>query len=217
MHLINKTIKQFKSKKGFDRLYIFRIIFGYLKTKMFYSLFFKYIGSKSIIYKPLKVNGSNNISIGNNVVIESGTWIAAMPLTNETASLVIDDGAVIGHFNHIYATKNIYIGKNVLTADKVYISDNLHSYENIFLPIIKQPIKQISEVSIGDGAWLGENVCIIGASIGKNCVIGANSVVTKDVKDYSIAVGSPAKIIKRYCLEDNIWKKTKPNGDFYEE
>jgi len=140
--LINKIIKEFRNKEGFDRLYIFRMILGYFKTRFFYSLFFKNIGSKSIIYKPLKINGSRNILIGNNVIIESRTWIAALPLTNERAKLVIDDGAVIGHFNHIYATKSVYIGKNVLTADKVYISDNLHSYKDIFLPIIKQPIKQ---------------------------------------------------------------------------
>jgi acetyltransferase-like isoleucine patch superfamily enzyme len=120
---------------------------------------------------------------------------------------VIGDGSCIGNFNHIYATKSIVIGKNVLTADKVYISDNLHGYEDISLPILHQPIKQIGTVIIGDGSWLGENVCVIGAKIGVNCVIGANSVVTKDIPDYCVAVGSPAKIIKRYCFEKQEWLK----------
>jgi acetyltransferase-like isoleucine patch superfamily enzyme len=56
------------------------------------------------------------------------------------------------------------------------------------------------------GAWLGENVCVIGASIGKNSVIGANSVVTKNIPDYCVAVGSPAKVIKKYNVEKQIWE-----------
>jgi acetyltransferase-like isoleucine patch superfamily enzyme len=77
-----------------------------------------------------------------------------------------------------------------------------------------QPIQQIHEVEIGEGAWIGENVCIIGASVGKGCVIGANSVVTKNIPDYCVAVGAPAKIIKRYSFELNEWLKTAPDGSF---
>ena len=66
------------------------------------------------------------------------------------------------------------------------------------MPIINQPIKQISTVRIGERAWLGVVVSVIGANIGKHCVIGANAVVTHDILDYSVAVGIPAKVIKRY-------------------
>lgn len=90
---------------------------------------------------------------------------------------------------------------------KVYISDNLHSFEDIGTPIHKQPIKQIGTVRIGEGSWLGENVCVIGANIGKHCTIGANSVVTHDIPDYSVAVGAPAKVIKRYDFETQQWEK----------
>ena len=108
------------------------------------------------------------------------------------------------------------IGENVLTADKVYISDNLHSYTNIHLPILQQPIKQLKDVYIGSGTGIGENACIIGATIGKQCVIGANAVVTKDIPDYCVAVGAPATIIKRYNLKKQRWVKTHANGDFVE-
>jgi acetyltransferase-like isoleucine patch superfamily enzyme len=156
-----------------------------------------------------------NISIGHNVQVAPKTWLAALPLTGENeVQLVIGDGTNIGHFNHIYATKSIIIGQKVLMADKVYISDNLHSYENITFPIIEQPIKQISPVEIGDGSWIGENVCIIGSKVGKNSVIGANSVVTKDIPDYSVAVGAPAKVIKRYCFSSNKWIRVDENENF---
>jgi acetyltransferase-like isoleucine patch superfamily enzyme len=166
------------------------------------------MGVRSRIYKPLKIEGFKNISIGNKVTIGYNSWLACLPLTgNNNCSLTIADGACIGNFNHIYSTSKIYIEKKVLTADKVYITDNLHSFDLVTVPIMDQPIKQINEVTIGEGVWIGENVCIIGASIGKQSIIGANSVVTKDVPEYCIAVGSPAKIIKRYNFTNKTWEK----------
>jgi acetyltransferase-like isoleucine patch superfamily enzyme len=176
---------------------------------------FKKLGFRSYIDHALKINGSKNIIVGSKVYVGYNSWLAALPLTGEKeCTLEIGDGTSIGNFNHIYATKRITIGKNVLTADKVYIADNLHGYKDINLPIMKQPIKQINIVEIGDGTWLGENVCIIGVKIGKNCVIGANSVVTKDIPDYSVAVGSPAKIIKRYNFKTKLWDLTNSEGLF---
>ena len=74
----------------------------------------------------------------------------------------------------------------------------MHGYENTKIPVKHQPLKQLKEVTIGEGSWIGENVCIIGASVGKNSVVGANSVVTNDIPPFSVAVGSPARVIKEY-------------------
>lgn len=176
---------------------------------------FKRLGFFSYINNSLKINGAQNIEIGRKVLIQYKTWLAAMPLTgNHKPILMIGDGTVIGNFNHIYATNRIIIGTKVLTADKVYISDNLHGFEDVSKPIISQPLKQVCDVVIGDGAWLGENVCIIGASVGKNSVIGANSVVTKNIPDFCVAVGAPAKIIKRYNIKTKTWDNTYPDGTF---
>lgn len=166
------------------------------------------IGNNSIVTKPLCIQGGKNIFIGHNVNIQFMTWLACLPLTGEKeCRLVFEDGCVIGHFNHIISTKSVIFHKNVLTADKVYVSDNLHGYEDVNTPIHKQPIIQNGTVEIGEGSWLGENVCVLGANIGKHCVIGANSVVTKDIPDYSIAVGAPARVIKRYCFDKKEWIK----------
>ncbi len=174
---------------------------------MYYRFLFAQIGAKSRIISPLKLEGSKNINIGKGVRINYKTWLAALPLTKEKECLLeIGDGTVIGNFNHIYATKLIKIGSNVLTADKVYISDNLHGYQNVNLPIMSQPIIQNNIVEIGDGTWLGENVCVLGVKIGKNCVIGANAVVTKDIPDYCVAVGNPARVIKKYNYETKSWE-----------
>ena len=125
--------------------------------------YFQEFGKNSIIDSPLHIQGGKNIFIGDDVVIQFKTWLACLPLTGEKdCQLIIDDGCRIGHFNHIIATKSIIIHKNVLTADKVYISDNLHGYDDINIPIYKQPIKQNGTVEIGEDSWLGENVCVIG-------------------------------------------------------
>lgn len=166
---------------------------------------FKHVGKGVRVYRPLHIDGIGNITLGDSVSIHDGTWLAAMPLTGHDAQLVIEDGTSIGHYNHIYATQSIVIAKDVLTASMVYISDNLHCYEDVKLPVIKQPIKQCKPVVIGEGSWLGENVCVIGASVGKHCVIGANAVVTHNIPDYSVAVGSPAHVVKQYDFNTNTW------------
>lgn len=175
-----------------------------------YPISFHHFGKKSLILCPLQIDGKKNISVGNHVVVGEQSWLAAMPLTNnDKPQLIISNNCSIGHFNHIYATSEIVFEDSVLTADKVYISDNLHSYADISKPIIEQPIKQLKKIRIGEGSWIGENVCIIGASIGKHCTIGANSVVTHDIPDYSVAVGAPARVIKRYNKKTQMWEKVE--------
>lgn len=191
--------------------YSFRNIVRYLLRQVWRAYnkgMYRNLGKSSFIDRPLKIEGKKNIYIGNNVMVKYKTWLAAKSrIGTPNPILEIQDGSIIGHFNHIYATKKIIIGKKVLIADRVYISDNLHSFDDPYRPIMDQPIKQTNAVHIGDGTWIGENSCIIGAIIGRNCVIGSNSVVTKDLPDFSIAVGAPAKIIKRYDTITKEWVK----------
>ena len=118
---------------------------------------------------------------------------------------MIGSGCVFGYNNHITAIRDVVIEDQVLTANNVYISDNLHSYENINVPVMHQPVRFKKPVMIGRGSWIGENVCIIGASVGRNCVIGANAVVTRDIPDYSVAVGAPAVVISQYDQSSQKW------------
>jgi acetyltransferase-like isoleucine patch superfamily enzyme len=184
-------------------------VFNFAQRRFYYFYNrkkYKFLSPKAHIQKLLRVDGKENISIHKGVIIQKLTWIAAMPLTKaEKCHLSIGEGSIIGHFNHIFATGEIEIGKKVLTADKVFISDNQHDFSSIDIPILEQGIIQLPKVTIGDSSWIGENVSIIGASIGKNCVIGANSVVTKDIPDYCVAVGSPARVIKKYDFATKEW------------
>ena len=186
-------------------------------SNLYYKQVFGEYSLNSTIMSPLRLTGMNAIYIKSNVCIHKQCWISADKLSGDIEpQIVIGEGTTIGDFNHIYAIGKIEIGRNVLTANHVYISDTQHLFENVTIPIKKQGIKHLKNITISDGAWLGENVCIIGANIGKNVVVGANSVVTHDIPDYSVAVGSPAYIIKRYDFERNEWRKTDKEGCFIE-
>ncbi|WP_115170165.1 acyltransferase [Sphingobacterium spiritivorum] len=190
----------------------------YIRTwNMVNRIRFDHLGKRSYIRNYLLLQGSKNVWIGDFVYIAYKCWIAAVPLKEgQKCILKIGKGTHIGNFCHIYATQSIAIGEDVLIADRVYISDNMHNYKSVDLPIIDQSIKQLMPVTIGSGSWIGENVCVIGANIGRNCVIGANSVVNKDIPDYCVAVGAPARIIKKFCHERNQWCLTDSKGVFLE-
>jgi acetyltransferase-like isoleucine patch superfamily enzyme len=172
---------------------LIRIIIFYV----FNCLFFNNIDFKSIIIRPLRIEGKKYITLKSRVIIKNYGWLIAIKIDDHNPDLFIGEGTSIGDFCHIAAVRKVVVGKNVLMANNVYISDNLHSFEDINTPIMNQPVVFKSEVIIGDGSWLGENVCVIGATIGKNCVIGANAVVTSDIPDYAVAAGIPARVIRK--------------------
>lgn len=105
----------------------------------------------------------------------------------------------IGERCRISIANSLNIGEKVLLSPNVYITDCDHEYRDIEVSVIDQGIVQEGQtVTIGDGSYIGINAVIVGnVRIGKHCVIGANSVVTKDVPDYCVAVGSPARVIKK--------------------
>lgn len=111
----------------------------------------------------------------------------------------IGQGSEIGERCRISIANSLNMGEKVLLSPNVYITDCDHEYRNLEAPVIDQGIVQKGQtVSIGDGSYIGINAVIVGnVKIGKHCVIGANSVVTKDVPDYCVAVGSPARVIKK--------------------
>lgn len=157
------------------------------------------------MFRPFRVDGGIDISIGKRTIFQRGAWLYCCGVDGRPASLTIGEGCIFGYNNHITAVSQVVIGDSVLTANNVYISDNIHGYEDITLPIMHQPVRLKREVVIGDGSWIGENACIIGAHIGKNCVIGANAVVTSDIPDYSVAVGVPAVVIKQFDQNSQKW------------
>ena len=125
--------------------------------------------------------------------------------------LEIGENVEINDDVHIGATEKIIIGDNVLIASKVYISDHNHgSYkgeeQDSPMSIPKKRKIYSSPIKIEKNVWIGEFVSILqGVTIGEGAIIGTMSVVTKDIPPYTIAVGSPAKPIKKYNFKTKKW------------
>jgi acetyltransferase-like isoleucine patch superfamily enzyme len=122
--------------------------------------------------------------------------------------LVFNRNVSLNTYTRIESGGCIVIGNNVLIGPNVYISDRNHSYYDISIPIRDQGYTVKGGIEIGDNTWIGIHACIIGnVKIGKGCVIGANAVVTNDVPDYCVAVGNPARIVRRYNPEMHKWQR----------
>ena len=124
----------------------------------------------------------------------------------------IGDRTLIGRGSHIVGHFCIEIGDDIQTGPYVYITDQNHVYRDPDVPIGAQwPVE--SSVHIGSGSWLGTGVVVLpGSRIGRNVAVGAGSVVTGELPDHCVAVGSPAKVVKRYSPDDG-WRATDPAGD----
>ncbi len=139
--------------------------------------------------------------LGDGVVVKEQGWLEANPPEGGDCRLTIGEGTSIGYFCHIYAMRSVEIGRKVLMGSGVYIADCTHGHQDLSRAVIDQPAEALNPVSIGEGSWIGEHAAILGARIGKHCVVGANAVVLEDVPDYSVVAGAPARIVKKLKIE----------------
>jgi acetyltransferase-like isoleucine patch superfamily enzyme len=171
-------------------------------------------GRRVRVVWPLRIVGCRYIRLRDGVTVQYGAYLAVVPTNGAVPALDVGEGTQIGNHAHIICTGRIDIGARVLIADRVYISDNQHQYQDVRRAVLEQPVRQLAAVVIGAGSWVGENACIIGCRIGRNCVIGANSVVTRDLPDYCVAAGAPAVPVKRFCADSGTWRRTDSEGNF---
>lgn len=177
---------------------------GIIKKYRFY-----HFGKNSTISRPyLQLSGIDKVQIGNNTTLLSNSRLAVFGDFFSAPNISIGNNCYIG-FNFTalsFAKSKLVIGNNVLIASNVTITNENHGmnpYSDI--PYMNQELSS-SDVIIGDGCWIGEKVCILpGVRIGNKSIIGAGAVVTKSIPEYSIAVGNPAKVIKKYNFEQKRW------------
>lgn len=166
--------------------------------------FFKNSGS---LRKPYHCLGIKYWHIGSKVDIDSYSRIDCYETKNDIPSLIIGNNVKIGSFCTILCTKNLVIENDVRFADHVFVTTENHGTNPEKGDYISQELVS-KNVFIGEHCWIGEKVIILpGVSIGRWSVVGAGSVVTKDIPEYCIAVGNPAKIIKKYDKEKHMWLK----------
>lgn len=114
----------------------------------------------------------------------------------------VGDNTVINHSGVFLDTNEINIGKHALIGPKSGLYGAIHPFD---VEARNEGIEKAKTINIGDGAWLGGKVTVVpGVSIGKHSVIGAGSVVTKDIPDDVVAVGNPCRVIRKITEDDKI-------------
>jgi hypothetical protein len=190
----------------------------YSILQIFYLIFYKIKGwfifkNARLIRFPFRVRGKQYIKIGKGFTTGFNCRIDALNINNlkEKYLLEIGENVEINDDVHIGATEKIIIGDDVLIASKVYISDHNHGNykgeeQDSPMSIPKKRKIYSSPIKIEKNVWIGEFVSILqGVTIGEGAIIGTMSVVTKDIPPYTIAVGSPAKPIKKYNFKTKKW------------
>lgn len=198
--------KSMKMVRKFYKL----ICFPFRKT------LYESFGLHSDIIRPLLIVGKKYIHIGDHVFIRDLSRIEAISSHNGkdySPQLYIADEVTIEQGVHLTCTKKLIIKKGVTISSYVYISDTAHGIEEMGISVLETELHSAA-VTIGEYAFIGTGVKIMpGVTIGKNCVIGANSVVTKDIPDYCMAVGAPARVIKKYNMNEKRWEALNGTSD----
>ena len=172
-----------------------------------FSIRYKNIKFPVIIKKGGKFRNLKYVKISPDTYLDDHVEIFIKRDSRKGVKLNIGSLVCIGRYSCIGCADQITIDDHVYLAPFVHITDRNHDYHDVKLKIWQQPI-QTGHIHIGAGSWLGYGAQVMpGVNIGKHCVIGAGSIVTTDIPDYSVAVGIPAKVIKRYNFKSKTWEK----------
>jgi len=158
-------------------------------------------GEGSVIcYPPTTLMNVGYVRIGSGTVIGPHVALSAGMIPGqrcfEETVVSIGDRCLIGRGSGIVGHLSIEIGDDVWTGHHVYITDQNHGFDDPDVPISRQ-VQPERPVRIGSGSWIGHGAVVLpGTDIGRNVVIGANSVVSGAIPDHSVAVGAPARVIR---------------------
>jgi len=188
-----------------------------LLRKAYYATKFKSMGKKVYIGAGVKIVNPEYISIGENVCISDGVTLIArgeggITIGNnvslrdrvyldtenkDTGYIRIGDHVYIGTGTTLFGHMGLEIGDHALLAQNITLTPYSHYYDDPNANIITQG-GRCQKVTIGRDVYIGMGVCIMySGSVGDGSVVGAGSVVVKPIPEYSVAVGNPAKVIKK--------------------
>lgn len=222
---ISKYIDLFVGKKGMLSLMKYEIItmlfqnmpgaIGILFRNLFYPLLLKKVGKGVIFGRAITLRHPYKITIESDVVIDDYCVLDAKGLDNKgiyikeqvfigrnsilsckNGDIILEKNVNIGFNSEIFSGSEVTVGENTLIAAYVYIIGGGHDYSRTDIPISEQN-KPSHGIKIEKNCWIGAGAKIFdNTTIGKETIIGAGSVVSKDIPPHSIAAGIPARVAR---------------------
>jgi acetyltransferase-like isoleucine patch superfamily enzyme len=164
--------------------------------------FRRFGGGSAICFPVAALYGEQYIELGDGCLIGPHCSLSAGVVPghalDDAPVVTIGDRVLVGRGSGIVGHRRVQIGDDVFTGHHVYITDANHGYEDRSVPIGRQ-FAPTRPVRIGSGSWLGHGTIVLpGADIGVNVVVGAGSVVSGALPDFSVAAGNPARVVRRF-------------------
>jgi acetyltransferase-like isoleucine patch superfamily enzyme len=180
----------------------------------FQKIGFKKYGKRTYLYKPALIVGKKYISLGLSVSFRQNARLEAIDVWGDgemeqhfIPEITIGDHTSFQSDAHITSAGKLTIGSGCVFLSRCLITNIGHSYEQIDKSMMSQPLI-VKEVVIGNNCFFGMDSKVFpGVHIGDNVIVGANTIVMKDVPSYSVVVGCPARIIKKYNFGTKKWDK----------
>lgn len=184
-------------------------------SRLIYSGCIRSIGKNVQLRMGGRVIHGEHVALKDGVVI-SEKWLIAVypefggkenPVKKNEKGVVIEEGVTVNRNLTIYCADSVKIGKNCMLGSNILITDNDHGINPEFGSFRDQPLVT-KETIIGEECWIAQNCCILaGSKIGDHSIIGAGSIVKGEIPAYSIAVGCPARVVRRWDFESHEWRR----------
>ena len=165
-----------------------------------------HVGLDSKLARTTQVYGWERVLIGRGCLICDDTLLNGLNCPGENPGIVIGDYCCIGRRNFFNAGTALVLGDYCLTGTDCHFLGSDHAHDSPFAPYVATGNTPGGEIVLGPNVWLGARVTVLkNVHIGHGSIIGAASVVTTDIPPFAIAVGIPARVLKRFCPRRNAW------------
>lgn len=200
-------IRQRLSAETVDRL---RLLAQRIKSPLVYFQAMRgrhrNVGPRTFVDPTVQCLGWNNIRISENCVISEHTLLNVNNRNDAKTQISIAANSFVGRRNTISSGEGVFIGEYFLSGPDCKIIGSDHKIANPFIPFISSGNTVNAIIRIGANCWFGAGVTVLGnVTVGHGCVIGAGAVVLRDIPPFSLVVGSPGRIVKRFDMETDRW------------